>query len=187
MAAATSLAIASLALAGVGTGLAVYGQVQQAENAKAVGKYNARLAEAQAKQTEMDAAENIRRKRKENARILATQRSKYAKAGVIEAGTPLELMAETAGNLELDVLDYNRQQRINAQNLRQQGAMDLAMGQNAAQAGYINAGATLLQGAGQAAGMAAMAPRAPAGAGPNTAAGMQAAGAPTALSVRSGL
>lgn len=177
----------AVAISVVATSVSVYGQVQQAQQAKAIGKYNAKMAEAQAKQTEMDAAENIRRKRKENARILATQRSKYAKAGVMEAGTPLELMAETAGNLELDVLDYNRQQRINAQNLRQQGAMDLAMGKNAAQAGYINAGATLLQGAGQAAGMGAMASRPAATPGPNTAAGMQAAGAPTALSVRSGL
>lgn len=140
------LPILALALAGVGTAVSVYGQVEQAKTAKAMGKYNAKLAENQARQTEMDAAENIRRKRKENKRLIATQRSRYAKAGVLEEGTPLELLAETAGNLEMETLDYDRQQRMAAAGLRAQGAADLAMGANQARAAYIGAGASLLQG-----------------------------------------
>lgn len=135
-----------LALTGIGTAVSVYGQVEQAKTAKAMGKYNAKLAENQARQTEMDAAENIRRKRRENKRLLATQRSRYAKAGVLEEGTPLELLAETAGNLEMETLDYDRQQRQAALGLRAQGAADLAMGANQARAAYIGAGTSLLQG-----------------------------------------
>lgn len=141
------LPILAVALAGVGTAVSVYGQVQQAQTAKAMGKYNAKLAEQQALQTEMDAAENIRRKRRENKRLLATQRSRYAKAGVLEEGTPLELLAETAGNLEMETLDYDRQQRMAAAGLRAQGAADLAMGANQARGALIGAGASLLQGA----------------------------------------
>jgi hypothetical protein len=144
---ATTLAVAALATAAIGTGVAVYGQVQQAKTAKAIGKWNAKAAENQARQTEMDAAENIRRKRRESARLLATQRSRYAKAGVLEEGTPLELLAETAGTLEMEVLDYDRQMRLQAAGLRAQGAMDLAMGANQARAAYIGAGSTLLSGA----------------------------------------
>lgn len=142
------LPILALSLAGLGTAVSVYGQVQQAQTAKAMGKYNAKLAENQARQTEMDAAENIRRKRKENKRLIATQRSRYAKAGVLEEGTPLELLAETAGNLEMETLDYARQQRQAAAGLRAQGAADLAMGANQARAAYIGAGSSLLSGAG---------------------------------------
>lgn len=114
MAALTTLAVASLATAAVGTGVAVYGQMQQAKTAKKVGEYtaqtaeanakataeaaeyNAQLAEVQALQTEMDSRENIRRKRLENSRYQKSQRARFAKAGVTEEGSPLEVMAETA-------------------------------------------------------------------------------------------
>jgi hypothetical protein len=148
-----SWAVTAIAVTVVATGVSVYGQVQQAQTAKAMGKYNAKVAEQQALQTEMDAAENIRRKRRENRRLLATQRSRYAKAGVLEEGTPLELLAETAGNLEMETLDYDRQQRMAAAGLRAQGAADLALGSNQARAAYIGAGASLLQGTASAASM----------------------------------
>lgn len=182
-----SWAITAVALVAVGTGVSVYGQVTAASQARSIGKYNAKVAENQAKQVEMDAAESIRRKRKENKRLLATQRGRYAKAGVVMEGTPLELLAESAGNLELEVLDYNRQAQLEQQNLRAQGAMDRAMGSMQARGAYIGAGATLLSGAGQAAGMAAMSGGGGMGRSKaNTAAGMEAAGAPRALAVRSG-
>lgn len=148
-----SWAVTAIAITVVGTGVSVYGQVQQAQTAKAMGQYNAKLAEQQALQTEMDAAENIRRKRRENKRLLATQRSRYAAAGVLEEGTPLELLAESAGNLEMETLDYDRQQRMAAAGLRAQGAADLALGSNQARGAYIGAGASLLQGGAAAASM----------------------------------
>ena len=92
------LAIAAVSLAAVGTGVAVYGQVKQAETAKKMGEYNAKLAENQALQTEMDSREQLRRTSIGNKRIMATQRVSYAKAGVDTAGTPLAVMAETAGD-----------------------------------------------------------------------------------------
>lgn len=152
MAALTSIAIAATA---VGTGLSVYGQLQQASNAKALGQYNAKLAEEQAKQTEMDARETLRRKRQENKKFSSRQRGAYARAGVLNEGTPLEVMAETAGTLELQALDYAREQKQQAVNLRAQGAMDRAAGSMQARAAQIQAGASLLQGAGSVASMGA--------------------------------
>lgn len=145
------LAWGALIVAVVGTGVSVASNVQQAKTAEATGKYNAKVAENQALQTEMDAAESIKRKRRENKRLLATQRSRYAKAGVVEEGTPLELLAETAGLLELEALDYDRQKRMEAAGLRAQGAADRALGSNQARAGYLNAGSTLLSGTANAA------------------------------------
>ncbi len=182
------LAAAALATAIVGTGVSVYGQVQQAKTAKAMGAYNAKLAENQALQAEMDGAENTRRKRQENRRMMATQRSRLAKAGVLEAGTPLEVMAETAGNLELETLDYARSVRMQATGLRAQGAMDKAMGSAQARAAYIGAGASLLSGASNVASMGYQFQQSGAftSRNANTAAGMAAAGAPSSLAVRSG-
>jgi hypothetical protein len=187
-AAAAGAAVTATAVGVIGAGLSVYGQMQQAETAKAMGKYNAKLAENQALQTEMDAHENIRRQRSQNERLLATQRSRFAKAGVVEEGTPLELLAETAGTLELATLDYSRQQSQQATSLRAQGAADRAMGANQARAAYIGAGASLLSGIGSAAGGAYQLNQAGAfnSANPNTMAGMAAASAPASLAVRSG-
>lgn len=184
----TTLAVASLALAAVGTGVAVYGQMEQAKTAKAMGRYNAQVAENQALQTEMDARESVKRKREQNSRLISTQRAGYAASGVTIDGSPLEVMADTAGILELETLDYSRQQRQQAASLRAQGAADLAMGANQARAAYIGAGASLLSGAGSAAGSAYEFNKSGAfnARNPNTMAGMAAAGAPESLAVRSG-
>lgn len=146
-------ALTAVAVAVAGTGVAVYGQVQQAQIAEASGEYNAKVAQNAALQAEMDASENIRRKREDNRRMLAMQRGRYAKSGVTEAGTPLEVMAETAGILELDALEVGRQSRIEAARLRSQAGYDLAMGKAGAQSAYTGAGASLLSGASSAAWM----------------------------------
>lgn len=212
MAALTALAIGSLATTAVGTGISIYGQRQAAKTAQSVGDYNARISEMageynasvaeqnaaqvaatsaynakllenQALQTEMDARENVRRKRLENTRYLSTQRSRFAAAGVTDEGSPLEAMAETAKLLEMDALEVNRQAQIRAAQVRAGAAEErrqgtFQAGQYKQQAGferfYGAAGAaksryggaaeasayrvasvgTLLQGAGQIAGSA---------------------------------
>jgi hypothetical protein len=173
------LAVASLATAAVGTGVAVYNANQQAKTARAVGNYNASLtdvtseynaqqveaetaynaaqavqiaeynakraeetsdynaratmaaadynyllAENQAQLADMTGRENIRRMRVEGRKTMNTQQARYAKAGVVvETGTPLEVMAETAGLIELNVLDEKRKADAEAQATRTQGAM----------------------------------------------------------------
>jgi hypothetical protein len=130
----------------VGTGVSVYGQMQQAKTAKKMGEYNAKLAENQALQTEMDSREQLRRSSIGNKRIMATQRVSYAKAGVDTAGTPLAIMAESAGNLKLANLDYSRQVDQKVTGLYGQAGADRALGAQQARAAYIGAGASLLQG-----------------------------------------
>lgn len=162
MAALTTLALASLATAAVGTGVAVYGQVQAGKTAKAVGKYNsaldeqnaqevarsaeynAKLQEVEAVQVEMDSRENIRRKREENKRYASTQRARFASSGVTEQGSPLEVMAETAALLEMDAQEVNRQAQVNAARLRAGAAETRRTGlfqqsQYKAQAGFDRA------------------------------------------------
>jgi len=188
MAALTTLALASLAVGAVGTGVAVYGQMQAAKTAKKVGEYNAtvdeqnaqetaraaeynaKLQENQALQAEMDANENIRRKRLENQRYQSTQRARFAAAGVTEEGSPLIVMAETAKLLEMDAQEVNRQAQVEASRLRA-GAKEtrrtglFQSGQYKAQAGFdrmyasaqssaykLGAASTLLSGASNAMG-----------------------------------
>lgn len=190
MAAVTALAIASLATAAVGTGIAIYGQRQAAKTSQAVGEfnaqqgeenarqvaetadYNARLLENQALQTEMDARENIRRKRAENKRYASMQRARFAASGVTEEGSPLEVMSDTAALLEMDALEVNRQAQIRMNELRagasetrrtgtfqadqyrKQAGFDRQYGSAQARAANIASVGTLLQGASNIAGAA---------------------------------
>lgn len=56
--------------------------------------------------------EEIRRKRLDFARFQATQRARIAGSGVVEAGSPLELLAETAGNMQLAIEDLHYQANL---------------------------------------------------------------------------
>jgi hypothetical protein len=73
-------------------------------NANAANQ-NAAILENQGRAAESLAREQARRKRDENAKVLAMQRGRYAKSGVVNEGSPLSIMAETAGLLELGIQD----------------------------------------------------------------------------------
>jgi hypothetical protein len=157
MAVTTTTVIAAIAVAAaVGGGVYAYqGAQQQKRTSKAIGEYNQKQAEMDALQTEMENRENVRRKRRENVRLQAVQRARYAKAGVVEEGTPLEVMAETAGLLELDALEMNRQALGNAARLRAQGKFAKAAGDAGAAAAAMQGNASLLSSVGSAAGQTA--------------------------------
>ena len=131
--AAVSAGVAALS-AVAGAGLSFYGQQQQAQAAQrmaqynyavqksqmemqnqmaaqgaqaqaAVFGYNATVAQNEANRTELEARERARRMRSENERMLGLQRASYGKANVTSEGSPLMVMAETAGLGELAVAD----------------------------------------------------------------------------------
>jgi hypothetical protein len=54
---------------------------------------------------EQEARERAKRMRVENERLLGQQRAQFGKAGVTSAGSPLAVMAESAGLMELAVGD----------------------------------------------------------------------------------
>lgn len=148
MAVATAAAIALGAMA-VGTGLSVYGQMQQAKTAQRVGEFNAKQAEEEALNVEMESKENMRRRRAEGARFRSSQRAQIASSGAqLGTGTALELEAETAGLMKLEELDMRRASQIEARRLRAGGAMGLYQAKRESQALKIGAGASLLSGLG---------------------------------------
>jgi hypothetical protein len=54
---------------------------------------------------EQEARERARRMRSENEKLLGAQRARFGKAGVTSEGSPLSVMAESAGLMELAVSD----------------------------------------------------------------------------------
>ena len=112
-----------LALNAVSSVFSFVGQRKQAKATEAAAEFNAKVAENEAINVENERRESARRERRLNRRKLGKQRALIAKAGVLETGSPLELMAETAGELEVGVLDFNRQQQAKQRQLRSQAAI----------------------------------------------------------------
>jgi hypothetical protein len=76
-----------------------------AEQQYAAGMQNAKVMENEGLRVEQEARERARRMRQENDRLLGTQRARYAKAGVATSGSPLAVMAESAGLMNMAVGD----------------------------------------------------------------------------------
>ena len=159
---ATAAAVtADIALAGVGTQM--YGQYQVGRAAEAQGKsqqawheYNAQLAEREAIETRESAAYEESKHRKAGERLKAKQRAGYAKAGVTFEGSPLEVMEETASELEMDALMIRRSGQVGAQRLtaeaqlsRFAGRSTLLRGKAKRRASYYGMASTGLTGAAQ--------------------------------------
>ncbi len=101
-----------------GTGIsAVSGIVQggtQAEAARAQGeayrsqgeasRYNAAVARQQGVAIQQAAAFEEDKQRKKGLQLLGTQQALYGKAGVTMEGTPLEVMSQTAADIEKEIL-----------------------------------------------------------------------------------
>lgn len=147
------MAFAPMILIAAGTGLTAYSQYKQGQTQQKISEYNAAVKKNEALRLEMESQEATRRQRQQNKKLLAQQRARIGKAGVVEAGSPLELMAEDAGLLELQALDARRSAFVKQQQLQQSAKLDVWSGKQAALAGKISAGASLLEGAGNIAAM----------------------------------
>lgn len=153
MAVATTTALlATAAVASVaGAGVAGYGMYQSGQSQKAMANYNSKLARNEAIAKEQQSRAESLQMRGDKDRLLAAQRAGYAKSGAIMTeGTPLLVMAEQAGMMELDILNAQRNRSMEAQALRSQATLDKYAGNQAAKAATIGAGGTLLSGVGSA-------------------------------------
>lgn len=184
------MAVASVAMQG-------YSMVQQNKASKAsartaqdVAAYNARVDMADAKQIELDATANTRAQRQDATVYLSRQKAAYASAGVLSSGSPLDAEVTTAGALEQRI-QQSRSDAMREVSKREASARvgvlygnaqaDAIRRQNSVD--MLRGGVGILQTVGNAysAGAFASTP------GPNTGAGMLAAGAPAGLASRSGL
>ncbi|WP_397384868.1 hypothetical protein [Prosthecobacter sp.] len=78
----------------------------------AQGQANAASLAAQADATDKNARADAQRTRLDYERMKAIQRGRMAKGGVLEAGTPLDTMAETAGQMALAIANQNYESSI---------------------------------------------------------------------------
>jgi hypothetical protein len=134
-------------------GMSFYGQQQQAASAQRLANYNyqvqlqqmqmqaqmqkisaeqqyaaqtqnALAAQNEGLRVEQEARERARRMRSENEKLMGAQRARFGKAGVTSQGSPLAVMAESAGLMELAVSDEMYKANLERSAFYRKGAVE---------------------------------------------------------------
>lgn len=143
------LAAASFASAAVNA----YGQREAGDQAQRQAEYNAKVSEAEAIQKQLETTENYRRLKTQAKSFSSRQKVQYAKGGVVSnTGSPLEVMSETVGLMELEAQEMARQGRAQVSRLKTGAKLTRLEGINQRDAAYAQSNATLFSGAVNAAG-----------------------------------
>ena len=129
----------------VGAAGSAYGAYQSNQT----GKYNQRVAEADAEAAGQKAAYDADLHRSRVRKLLSSQRALYGKSGVDLAGSPLLAIEDTAGQGELDALAIRYGGSVDAARSKSQGQLAAIQGRTGAVVGLGQAGRTLLSGYGR--------------------------------------
>lgn len=147
---AVALPWIALAVTAAGTGVAVAGQLEQADAAEKTGEYNKKVAENQALAESDKAAYEAARIRKRNLVLMGKQRAAFAKSGVNISGSALDVIYDSALEGQLDSMAAGYAGATAAGYYQSRGQLAGMEGRNAATASRYRAAGTLLTGAGSA-------------------------------------
>lgn len=148
-------------LMAIGTGLSAVGTISSVNAQKSAAEYNAQIAERDAVVADQNrklALESARidaeDKRRENRRVLASIRTAYGASGTSLAGSPLDVLEDTAVEQELDAkrIEFEGRARGREGALQMLGLSESAtlsqMEADSASGGYLAAAGTAATGAG---------------------------------------
>lgn len=145
--------LAGTALSAVGAVAQGNQQARQFREAAAVNRYNAEVAERDARQAQITALSRQEVFRQQARRELGRQRAAQAESGLAMAGTALGVLDRSAIDSELDALAIGHEGELEARAFRQRAGLDrfeaAANVQNARTArtsGWVSAGASVLGG-----------------------------------------
>lgn len=120
--------------------------IQQGEAAREAADYQAAQAENDAVAARQQAAFDESREREKALRVMASQRARAAKGGVLaEQGSPLFVNLARGEDAEIDALNIRRGGELRGNDLRSQAALARRKGAVGEQAAYLKAGSSLLQ------------------------------------------
>ena len=136
---------ATLVIAAASGVLTAGSMVQSGQQARNAANYNAAVARENAKAAELQAAERAKRIRSQGKSLLAKQRALYGASGVdLMFGSPLLVLADTAGQIELEAQDAIFAGKTQAAGLRSEARGILAEGRAKTQAANIGTFSSLL-------------------------------------------
>ena len=120
----------------------IVGSVINAAGSISGGKSEKKAAQQNAALARMQAEEDARRSRRQTDALMGRQRAVVAASGTTMEGSPLLIVQDTAREAEIEVRHILRGGAMQARAYQQAGAA-------AAQAGFVDAGSTLLSGIGR--------------------------------------
>lgn len=145
-----------------GTAIGAIGAISSANAASSAAKYNAKVADRDAvvadqnrklaiDQSRIDAED----KRRDNRRVMASIRTQYGASGLSLAGSPLDVLEDTAVEQELDAkrIEFEgrargREGALQMLGLQEDAALSRMEASSSKRAGYFGAIGTGLSGAG---------------------------------------
>jgi predicted 2-oxoglutarate/Fe(II)-dependent dioxygenase YbiX len=131
----------------ISTAATVYGQQQAAKAQTKAAEYNNILADQEAKNVELQNAEQLKRDRIKQRKAMAEIRSRLAQNGTLTTeGTPLAILGESSANFNLGIQDAARAANMQAASLRAQGTMGLWEADQGQQAANISSVAAIGEG-----------------------------------------
>ena len=136
-------AILAIVAALVSAGTAIYSAQQQRKTAQ----YRAKLAEEAGEEVRAGTELEVARHRERTKRLRARQKVSYAKSGVRMEGSPLEVLADTQAQADLDEMIIKHGGYVTERAHQRSAMWERRAGKSAQTAGYIGAGTSLLSGA----------------------------------------
>lgn len=132
------------AIALIGGGIQAFGQFQEGQEAERTQKFNAQIAEQEAELTRKASILEEFRARKRLKTFTGKQIAQFAKAGVEFTGSPLDVIADSIANAELDIAIDKFNFETGARRLESEARERRAAGRRAARSATIRATGTLL-------------------------------------------
>lgn len=143
----TGIEAAVAAAAFVSAAASAVAAVQQGQAAEDAAEAQADQLEREGKIAQQSARVEETLQRARTRRLIARQRAVTAAQGTTAEGSPLAIIAETAGEAELDALAIRFSGDLASVRRRSEAAASRAEGRAARTAGFIRGGARLLSGA----------------------------------------
>ena len=145
-----SLLSAGMAMAGGGGVIGAFGNLMSGFGAAAAAKQQAKIADLQSAAELRRGEEEKRLALIQEKKITGTQTAAYARAGVVESGTPMLVMADTITNSRKDIINAETESILRAYGYRIQAALLRKQASQAQLGGIFGAAGSLLTGTGSA-------------------------------------
>ncbi len=148
--ATTVMALATAASAAVSAA----GAIQQGEASRKSAEYQAAISENNALAARQQAELDERRERERARRVMASQRARAAKGGVMpDEGSPLFVSLAADEKAEIEALNLRRAGELRSNDLRSRAAQQRFHGEVDERSGTLRAGVSLLNGVSRVAGI----------------------------------
>ena len=135
-----------LGLTIAGTAISALGTIQQAQSQAAASRFNQQVAQRNQLLAQQRAEEQADRGRREARRFLGAQRAAVGASGLALEGSPMDVLADTASELELDIQTARHAALIDAMSFGGAAGLEGSAAANARAQGFLGVGSDVLTG-----------------------------------------